>query len=162
MSSGIEAPQKLSRSVPDEELVRQCLLGNEEAWSYLIEKYKNLILSIPMRYGLSADDASDIFQAVSFTLLRELPSVREPRALLAWLIKTTARKCVRWKREQQVFADTCIDDEALIDPGSLPEALVQDLEREQILRDAIAEMQPECARLIQLLFFLIRLSRMTR
>lgn len=153
MSSGAQASHQLSQSLPDEVLVRECLLGNEEAWSSLIDKYKNLIFSIPVRYGLSADEASDIFQSVCFSLLRDLTSVREPRALAAWLIKTTARKCIRWKRDKQAFADTHIDDEAAVDAGSLPEIFVQNLEREQMLREAISEMQPGCARLIELLFF---------
>jgi RNA polymerase sigma factor (sigma-70 family) len=143
------------RPVEDAVLVRECLLGGEKAWSDLIDKYKNLIFSIPIKYGLSTEDAADIFQAVCLTLLRELSSVREPRALAAWLIKTTARKCLHWKHERQLFFDAQMDDEALADTEDLPETLMQGLEREQMLREAVAQMSPECARLIDLLFFRI-------
>ncbi|MBV8142522.1 MAG: sigma-70 family RNA polymerase sigma factor [Verrucomicrobia bacterium] len=153
MSSGVHASHKVKRSLADEVLVRSCLLGDEEAWSALIDKYKSLIFSIPIRYGLSADDASDIFQSVCITLLRDLASVREPRALVAWLIKATARQCALFKRNRQAFVNTVIDENTVPDTGSLPETFVQDLEREQILRETIAEMQPECVRLIEFLFF---------
>ncbi len=154
MSSGAHPSYALKRFREDEVLVRECLLGSEEAWSELIDKYRNLIFSIPVKYGFSRDDASEIFQAVSFTLLEELSQLREPRALAAWLIKLTARKCARWKHERRIFVDAEIDEENLAETGKLPEnGLLEELEREQMLREAITEMSPECRRLIDLLFF---------
>ena len=53
---------------PDARLVSECLGGSEEAWRALIFKYKNLIFSIPVKYGFSTDDATDIFQGVCLDL----------------------------------------------------------------------------------------------
>jgi RNA polymerase sigma factor (sigma-70 family) len=152
MSSGTKASQSLRLSRQDEILVRECLLGSEQAWSDLIEKYKNLIFSIPIKYGLSVEDAADIFQAVCLTLLQELSHIREPRALAAWLIRSTARKCFQWRRQQQVATGTQIDEAAIGGAEEPPEELMHEIEREQILRDAIAEASVECNRLINLLF----------
>jgi len=58
---------------PDARLVRECIGGSEEAWRALIFKYKNLIFSIPVKYGFSTEDSRDIFQAVCLELLSELP-----------------------------------------------------------------------------------------
>jgi RNA polymerase sigma factor (sigma-70 family) len=153
MSSASQPSHKLNRSLPDEALVRRCLLGDEEAWSALIEKYKNLIYSVPLKYGLPAEDAADIFQSVCLSLLRDLPGLRQPRALVAWLIKTTARQCARRKREKQSFAGVSIEEEAMADAGPLPETFVQELEHEQMLREAVSEMHPDCVRLIAALFY---------
>src|SRR2546430_17465565 len=62
-------------------LVKECLAGSEEAWSMLIEKYKALIYSIPVKYGLPPQEAADVFQATCTELLVRLPEIREPRAL---------------------------------------------------------------------------------
>src|SRR5437879_3649824 len=62
-------------------LVKECLAGNEEAWSALIDKYKALIYSIPVKYGLPPQEAADVFQATCTELLVRLPELREPRAL---------------------------------------------------------------------------------
>ena len=153
MSSGARPSFALKPFLDDELLVRECLLGSEQAWSDLIDKYKNLIFSIPIKYGFSQEDASEIFQAVLYTVLRELSHLREPRALSAWIIRLTTRKCIRWKGEQQIFVDVEVDAERLAEDAKLPETLVQDLEREQMLRATIAEMPPDCKRLIDLLFF---------
>ena len=65
-------------SWPDRRLVEECLSGNESAWAALVDKYKNLIYSIPVRWGFSQDDATDIFQSVAARLLSELSRLREP------------------------------------------------------------------------------------
>ena len=48
----------------DDSLVHECIKGNQEAWSTLIDKYKNLIFSIPVKYGFITHDADEIFQEV--------------------------------------------------------------------------------------------------
>ncbi len=153
MSSGVNPSYALKPFREDELLVRECLLGSEGAWSELIDKYRNLIFSIPVKYGFSRDDATEIFQAVSLTLLQELSRLREPRALAGWLIKLTARKCVRWKHERLAFVDAEIDEERVAGTEKLPEGLLEELEREQMLREAVRATSPECRRLIDLLFF---------
>ena len=61
----------------DAQLVQSCLDGNEAAWVTLIDKYKNLIYSIPVRWGFSQDDATDVFQSVAAQLLTELRRLRD-------------------------------------------------------------------------------------
>ena len=59
--------QKERTGLSDERLIKACLKGDAEAWSSLIDKYKNLIYSIPIKLGMY-QDASDIFQAVCVDL----------------------------------------------------------------------------------------------
>src|SRR4051794_7091449 len=51
-------------SSEDERLIERCVHGDAEAWAALVNKYRNLIFSIPIKYGFSFDEASDIFQEV--------------------------------------------------------------------------------------------------
>jgi signal transduction histidine kinase len=53
------AEEKEEIQLPDEQLVRDCLKGRDAAWSALIGRYKNLIFSIPIRYGFSQEDSAD-------------------------------------------------------------------------------------------------------
>ena len=74
----------------DTRLVRECIRGNEEAWGALIDKYKRLIFSIPMKYGAFRQRMrSDVFQNVCLDLLSELPKLREPKALPKWIMQVT-------------------------------------------------------------------------
>jgi RNA polymerase sigma factor (sigma-70 family) len=139
---------------PDTRLVRECLRGSEEAWSALIDKYKNLIFSIPIKYGLSADDAADIFQAVCLEMLTELHKLREPKALPKWVMQVTAHKCFHRKRQQGRVDDS--DPEDIFKTRSTParaEKILQEAEEEQRLRQAIGELPSRCGQLIRMLFF---------
>jgi RNA polymerase sigma factor (sigma-70 family) len=137
-------------------LVQECLSGNQAAWSALIDKFKNLIFSIPLKYGLPQEDAADIFQAVCLELLSELPRLREPLALPAWISKVTYHKCFHLKREQQRFVVTDASDEEKrpdVDVAALPPDALAQLEREQMLRDTLAQLSSRCRQLVNMLFF---------
>ena len=138
----------------DERLVKECLAGNEEAWSLLIEKYKALIYSIPVKYRLPPHDAADVFQATCVELLNRLPELREPRALPKWLMQVAHHQCYHWKQQQHRVVSR--DGDADLPEPETPaiaETLVQQTQEEQMLRDAMAALSPQCRRLVELLFF---------
>jgi RNA polymerase sigma factor (sigma-70 family) len=139
---------------PDERLVRECLRGNEAAWSALIDRYKNLIYSIPIKYGFSADDAADIFQSVCVAMLSELPKLRNPKALPKWIIQIASHKCFHHKRQSQRM--TPADPDGELPEQSAPakaEHILRQAEEEQNLRQALSSLPPRCRELIRMLFY---------
>ena len=138
----------------NERLFEQCLVGNEQAWNALIDRYKNLIFSIPIRYGLSRDDASEIFQQVCLKLLAELPAIRDPASLPAWLIRVTSHKCFHWGRRERLHER--LDGETGDMPAEgtpLADEVVWQIERAQILREALLEISDRGRSLIHMLFY---------
>src|SRR5260221_14168273 len=97
----VNVKKNLRTGRDDTRLVKECLAGNEEAWALLIDKYKALIYSIPVKYGLPPQEAADIFQGTCMELLTRLPDLREPRALPKWLIQVAYHQCYHWKRQQE-------------------------------------------------------------
>lgn len=139
---------------PDVRLVRECLEGREEAWRALIFSYKNLIFSIPLKYGFSADDSTDIFQAVCLDLLSELPKLREAKALPKWIMQITAHKC--FHRKQQERRTEVPDSDTKQFEQSTParaEEILREAEDEQDLRQAMSELPPRCRQLVYMLFY---------
>jgi RNA polymerase sigma factor (sigma-70 family) len=159
-----EAAEQVVKSIPacgaprvewtDARLVRACLEGNEDAWSALVDKYKKLIFSIPVKYGFSADDANDIFQSVCVELISELPKLRKPKALPKWLIQVALHKCFHRKRQQLRTAapdDTQQTPEEAVPPQM--EGILIEVEEEQKLRGALSALAPRCRQLVEMLFF---------
>ncbi len=138
---------------PDARLVKECLKGSEEAWSALIDKYKSLIFSIPIKYGFSADDASDIFQGVCLELLSDLPKLRMPKALPKWIMQVTSHKC--FHRKRQMLRTETSDDDKTFEQSTPPraEGILRQAEEEQALREAVAGLPPRCRDLVRMLFF---------
>ena len=137
----------------DDRLVKACLNGDERAWSALIAKYKNLIFSIPLKYGAGPDDAADIFQAVCMEVFTELPRLRDAGAFRSWLITVTAHQAFHWKRKTRRRGEEALSSEEDTLASEPAPDLIQQLEQEQVLRDAIARLSPRCQQLIKLLFY---------
>src|SRR6267143_7144776 len=138
----------------DTRLVAECLSGSEEAWSLLIEKYKALIYSIPVKYGLPPHEAADVFQTTCMELMTRLPDLREPRALPKWLMQVAHHQCYRWKRQQQrVVSRDAEPDLPVPETPPIAETVLQQTQEEQMLREAMGVLSPQCRRLVELLFF---------
>jgi RNA polymerase sigma factor (sigma-70 family) len=162
MASGpLPTPEPLPGKGPlpswtDARLVRECLKGNEQAWAAVIQKYKRLIYSIPLKYGLAPEDAADVFQAVCLELFSELANLRKVEALQSWLISVTIHKCLRWKKQarSQGVVELDAQQQEHPDAASLaPSAMLEQLEREQSVRQAISRLPARCAEMIRLLFY---------
>ena len=120
------------RPLSDSQLVKACLNGDEKAWVALINKYKNLIFSIPIKYHFSQEDAADIFQAVCAELISELPKLRKPQALAGWLIQVTSHKCIQRKRQAERYANADPEDpEPAAAAHEIPENLLLQAQQEQ-------------------------------
>lgn len=149
----VDRPGDFSRWQQDTELVSRCLAGDQTAWDELIEKYKGLIYSIPVKYGFNRENASEIFQSVCLKLVQDLDNLREPQALAAWLITTTSRKCSRFLRDQNRAGGLEPQQwELLPEPATLPDEYMDQLRQEQLMRDAVRSLSPPCRELVNLLF----------
>jgi RNA polymerase sigma factor (sigma-70 family) len=140
----------------DARLVRHCLRGSEDAWAALLEKYKNLIFSIPIKQGMARDDAAEVFQRVCLLLLAELKHLRQPAALPMWLIRVTTHECLRWRRQEQPYASRGAGDAELAlvpDEAPVPDEMLARIRQEQMLREAVVALPPRCRQLMEMLFF---------
>ena len=75
----------------DRDLIRRCRQGSAGAWRQVLKKYERLVYSIPLRYGLSRDDAADIAQITFTILIQSLDGLSEDSHLGPWLV-TVARR----------------------------------------------------------------------
>ena len=138
----------------DEDLVHACLAGKGEAWEALLRKYQRLIHAIPFRYGATADDAADIFQAVCVELYNELPKLRKVESLRSWLTTVTARQSLKWKRGTQRREEEELDAWNDCDPAAVGGREWQaQAERAQLVSEAMARLTGRCRTLIERLFF---------
>jgi RNA polymerase sigma factor (sigma-70 family) len=145
----------------DRELIAACLEGDHEAWEELITRYRRLIYSIPLKSGLSPDDAADIFQHVCLKLYEKLGSVRDHEKLSSWLITATTRECWRMaarNRREGPPPTTDHDEEGsgfdeIPAAGLLPDEQRELIERQEAVRQGVAALGGRCTDLITMLFY---------
>lgn len=141
------------RSPGDALLIQECLNGKESAWAALINRYKSLIFSIPVRKGLSREDAADIFQAVCMELLAGLPRLREQKTLPAWLVQVTRNKCFHRMQDLQRMPTQEVENVERFARADEPENLLSLVQREQHIRNTIGKLPNRCQQLLTMLFF---------
>jgi RNA polymerase sigma factor (sigma-70 family) len=152
-SVAIDATMRDNLWADDVKLVDQCLRGDEAAWTVLLSKYKNLIFSIPIKYGFSREESADIFQSVCLELLCELKRLREPRALGGWLIRITYNKCFHQRQLDHKRATENGQVDLAIATEEIPESRLHELQRDEALRTALGSLKPRCHKLVEMLFF---------
>jgi RNA polymerase sigma factor (sigma-70 family) len=153
LSVANDATMRESLWADDARLVDQCLRGEEAAWTVLVSKYKNLIFSIPIKYGFSRDEAADIFQSVCLELICELKRLREPRAVAGWLIRITYNKCFHQQKLNRRQALNNGQIKLAIVAEEIPESRLHELQREEALRTSLGSLKPRCHKLVEMLFF---------
>lgn len=154
MSSG-DPPRGLIH-LADEQLVEECRKGNGQAWSVLVDRYKSLVYSIPMKYRMPEEDAADVFQNVWLDLHSELERLREPAALRGWLVSVTSHKCLRWKERESKRAGVALGWETADEPTDsrpLPGEVELQAEQEQLVRNAVESIPDRCRKMIRMLFY---------
>ena len=136
----------------DHELINACLTGDEAAWTLLIQRYRRLIYTIPLRFGMPPTAAEEIFQEVCLILLQKLHTLREQARLSAWIVTVTRRACMKHWRQSPASAslDDLADRPDEYD-GDLDEGLLI-LERRHTLQQALERLDRRCRQLLEVLF----------
>lgn len=147
----LEAPKETIAE--DEKLVQDCLNGDERAWTRLVDKYKRLIYSVPVKYGFPPEDAADIFQNVCVDLFTNLSKLRKIESLRSWLITVTTHKCFHSRRQKRPDVELDAMEQEIAEEIAVAPEMIQEVQEEQAVRDAIGKLTPRCAQLVRMLFF---------
>lgn len=152
----------------DASLVSACLKGNAEAWDRLVGRYAGLVFAVPLRYGLTEQEAADVSQSVWLTVLEKLSTLRKPGSLASWI--TTVATRTTWetlRRRSHPVGHPAPSSPGRTPPGSsdeevypweeqdpdpLPEDLVLSMERQALVREAVRSLPSNCRQLLTSLF----------
>jgi len=93
----IEAPA-------DSELARRCVLGDEQAWRLLHQRYFGVVSAFLRRLGVGDGELEDAAQDVFLQVFRYLPGFREEAELKTWLYQLCITQARRTRRTQRVVA----------------------------------------------------------
>lgn len=147
-------------SWPDDRLIEACLQGDQRAWEAFVDKYRKLVYAIVLRYSADAEESSDLFQAVWLDVYNDLPKLRNHDAVRGWLAQLARHKSFHWKERsrtrerRELHPDDERGLEEIADPRHTSALEIDlDLERDQLVRDAIARLSVRCRELVRLLFF---------
>lgn len=147
-----------SRPASEEDLLRRCRSGDEEAWREFLKRYGNLIYSTIIKVGLQPADQDDAFQSTVMALYRDLDKLRDPSRLISWIIGIAYRQAVNRIRSKTRSRETSLEAVAEADfAEAVRFEMPADedrvaLEHAQQIQEAMRALPERCRRLITLLF----------
>ncbi|MDQ2987107.1 MAG: sigma-70 family RNA polymerase sigma factor [Armatimonadota bacterium] len=138
-------------------LLDKCKKGDEQAWSQLVDRFSNLVYSVPARMKLSTDDCADVFQNTFLALSKGIERIHHAVALPRWLAVTASREAIRLRRTSGRYSNESsfeeMDLDALIaDEEESAEARAVKSVEADTLRAAVAKLPEKCRALLELLF----------
>ncbi len=142
----------------DRDLIRRCREGSAGAWHQLLNKYERLVYSIPLRYGLSRDDAADIAQITFTILIQSLDGLSEDSRLGPWLAtvarRHTWRMLERNRREaaSERLEGTDIAESAVL-LGKSDADSIEHWELTEWLDAGLSKISEPCRKLLLALYF---------
>jgi len=121
------------------------------SWEAAIERYARLIHAIPLRFGLSRDDAEDVFQSTVLTAMRRERMPPSEDRIVRWLasIASWETRNVLRKRAPVPFEPAIVEQ---LRGGDVPRPVLDEAEDLQALADALAALKPRERRLLEALF----------
>lgn len=143
------------RDVAEEELaalVEAARDGDQLAWKMLVARYLDLVWAIARGHSLDHCDAADVSQTTWLRLYEQLPRLREPEKVGAWVATTARRESLRISRQRrrqraELLPADCPSTAPAVE-DSLPELVA---ERDRLFWSAFGDLTPPCKRLLRAL-----------
>jgi RNA polymerase sigma factor (sigma-70 family) len=142
----------LYRNSSDSDLWAAILVGNQLAWTELVNRYKSLVYTTCTYLGLSQADAGDAFQQTWVLLYQKRHQIKNPDRLSAWLVTTARREAIRLKSRMGLQSGDG-EDADFSDPNPNPEQEMVLIEQQAQLETAISQLDKPCQSVVEEFFF---------
>lgn len=155
-------------SLPDiQSLVRQAQQGDDEAFTALVDEYKDSIYNYVARMLHDQTEAEDIAQEAFVRAYQALPEFQGASSFQTWLYRIASNLAIDAARRRVRRSTLSIDEPVSTEEGELSRQLpdegpgpaeeLESSEVQQVVREAIAELSPKLSSVI-VLYDLIGLS----
>ena len=82
----------------DEIFVNRCLEGDQPAFAFLVNKYKEAVHAYAYRKVADYQQAEDITQEVFIKAYKKLAQLKWPHRFQSWIYAITSNECKLWLR----------------------------------------------------------------
>ncbi len=128
--------------------------GQEEGLERLVRRLSPMLWQVARASRLDADTATEVVQLTWIGLTRHGEQLREPRAVVRWLVVSCRREAVRAsRRHERVVPQQPEVLDLRADPGYDPEQTALLRERDRALWQAVARLDERCRRLVRVVAF---------
>lgn len=113
-------------ALKDDELIRDFLQGNEQAFEDLVSRYEKKVFSLCYHYAGTQEDALDLAQETFIRIYRFLPQFRFDAAFSTWVYRLTVNTCLDFLRKQKQNRAFSLDAPLQVEDGEISREVADD------------------------------------
>ena len=143
-------------NIPDNDLIQVVLQGNTNAYADLVERYRNFVFTIVLRYINNREDAEEVSQDIFVKAFRSLADFKGASKFSTWLYTIATTSCLTFLRRKKLAAIS-LDNEKVFAvaenlDGGMPANGIEQKNRVLMVNEAIKMLSPDDAQIITLFY----------
>jgi len=140
----------------DQDLITKILDGETNAFTVLVNRYKDLVFSLALKMLKNRDEAEEVSQDAFIKVYKSLSKFKGDSKFSTWIYKVTYNSCLdRLKQYKKNYANVAIDEFTENQIKTIDNAfdtMVQQ-ERKQAIKDCLNELPNDDNVLLTLYYF---------
>jgi RNA polymerase sigma-70 factor, ECF subfamily len=130
-----------------ETLIQQCLSGDQSAWERIVQLHRRKVFNVAYKFVGRHEEAEDLTQDIFLKVFKSLSTFDRRANFQTWLISVSRNLCIdhyRSVRKERESIDRGVDTDTLapVTPGKGPIEALEQRDRVQLLRQALAALAP--------------------
>ena len=121
----------------DFELIKMSINGNNDAFSEILLRYKNLVYSIILRMINDTEEANDLAQEVFIKVYKNLDKYQPEFKFSTWLIKISTNSVIDYRRKKKYETVNIDDLDSDLSESNTPEISYIKKEEKQFIEIAL-------------------------
>jgi len=147
---------RMHTGTTDTEVIGRVLKGDTQAYSILVDRYRNYVFTIVLRYLKSREDAEETAQDIFIKAYRHLADFKGQSKFSTWLYTVATTTCISFLRKKRPEVHS-LDNEKIAGladnmDGGLRANTIEQKSRATMVQKAIALLPPDDAQIITLFY----------
>lgn len=140
----------------DEEIIGRILKGDQSVFAMLVERYKNYVFTLVLRFTENREDAEEISQDVFVKAYRSLADFRGDSKFSTWLFTITRTTCLSFLRKKKLDTQSLDNERTNLQlenrESSFSANLIEQKSKHAMLNQAISMLSPDDAQVLNLFY----------
>jgi len=140
----------------DMDIIAHVLDGDHQSYSILVERYRNYVFTITLRYVKSREDAEEVAQDVFIKAYRSLADFKGASKFSTWLYTITTTTCITFLRKKKLEVHS-LDNENVFEAADTMDSgmsanQIEQKSKVKMVNEAIKMLSPDDAQIITLFY----------
>jgi RNA polymerase sigma factor (sigma-70 family) len=140
----------------EKDIIARVLNGDQQSYSILVERYRNFVFTLVLRYVKAREDAEEVAQDVFIKAYRALADFKGNSKFSTWLYTITTTTCITFLRKKRLDIQS-LDNEKVFETvdhvdGGMSANQVEQKSRINMVNEAIRMLNPDDAQILTLFY----------